>query len=197
MQDRSKAGRTFRKLSDQDMLDIRLMYTSGRYSETQLSVKFNVSISTIHRVLVGGNYMPTVDGCQESIDVQLKQGASRIRAGRKYHLTEDQVKHMRVLYATGKYTVGQLADHNGISDRQVHTILRGEQWRDVGGPLVPATHGHLGQANAQAKLDEVKVRVIRSMAANGMSQYAIAKDIQVSQAAVSKVLTGRTWTHVI
>ena len=102
-----------------------------------------------------------------------------------------------ILYATGKYTVGQLAEHYVISDRQVHTILRGEQWRDVGGPLVPATHGHIGQANAQAKLDEAKVRVIRSMAANGMSQYAIAKDIQVSQAAVSKVLTRRTWAHVI
>lgn len=197
MRDRSEAGRSFRKLSDQNNLDIRALYATGRYSETQLGERFSVSVATISRVLARNIFMPEDDGVQPAIDAQLAKSVTRIREGRKYTVTPEQVKHMRDLYAKGNHTQEQLAAHYGISRKQVNTILRGLQWRDVDGPLIAGATESKGEGNNQAKLTEDKVQEIRQLAKTGKSQYAIAKKFQVSQSTIGKILTGRTWAHVL
>jgi CRP-like cAMP-binding protein len=54
-----------------------------------------------------------------------------------------------------------------------------------------------GSANVNAKLGEDAVRQIRSLRAIGFTHDEIASNFGVSSSAVSDVLRGRTWKHVL
>ncbi len=53
-----------------------------------------------------------------------------------------------------------------------------------------------GTMDPNAKLNDVKVRRVRALAASGHSQQAIAAHFGVHQVAISCVLRGKTWKHV-
>lgn len=52
---------------------------------------------------------------------------------------------------------------------------------------------NVGEANGRAKLNIFFVRDIKRMLADGYSQKAIAREMRVSQALVSKIHTGKLW----
>lgn len=54
-----------------------------------------------------------------------------------------------------------------------------------------------GEANPRSKLTEQLVRRIREMRMDGFTQGEIAKSVGVCQTAVSSVVLGKTWRHVI
>lgn len=53
-----------------------------------------------------------------------------------------------------------------------------------------------GSANSQAKLDEAKVKEVRSMVRSGLSNSQVARAFGVSIMAISAIRNHRTWTHV-
>lgn len=55
----------------------------------------------------------------------------------------------------------------------------------------------LGSMNGLAKLTEESVHEVRRMRAMGATQQAIADKFGVSQASISSVLLGKTWSHVL
>jgi DNA-binding transcriptional regulator YiaG len=55
----------------------------------------------------------------------------------------------------------------------------------------------LGSANGLSRLTEESVREVRRMRKSGVSQQGIANRFNVSQASISSVLLGKTWSHVI
>ena len=54
-----------------------------------------------------------------------------------------------------------------------------------------------GEDNANAKLNDDLVRIIRLRSGTGQSQLKIAESLGVSRRTVGMVLSGKTWAHVI
>ena len=50
-------------------------------------------------------------------------------------LTEDVVKKIRGLYATGEYTQVVLGDRFGVAPNTIGNVIRGDRWAHVGGPV--------------------------------------------------------------
>lgn len=71
------------------------------------------------------------------------------------------------------------------------------RYRTVG-PLAPKPKlsRARGERHGMAKMDAEKVRKIRRLRADGLSQSRIATIVGISQENVSSVLRGRTWRHV-
>lgn len=53
-----------------------------------------------------------------------------------------------------------------------------------------------GINNKSSKLDPEKVRIVRELNKNGMSERKIAKQLDVSKGSIHKILLGITWRHV-
>lgn len=54
-----------------------------------------------------------------------------------------------------------------------------------------------GSKVCTAKLDEDKVRVIRSLCASGANQSELARQYDVTPGTINQIATNRTWKHVI
>jgi len=53
-----------------------------------------------------------------------------------------------------------------------------------------------GIKNGRAKLNNNKVRKIRAMLKDGISQQKIANEFQISRGAILKINLGKTWKHI-
>ncbi len=53
-----------------------------------------------------------------------------------------------------------------------------------------------GARHGQAKLTDSIVRNIRSLVAGGRTQRSVARQMQVSETTVSRIMKGRDWNHV-
>lgn len=109
--------------------------------------------------------------------------------------------------ATGEAEWGQILDLH-ISDSSVFPMLSMQSERGHSS-LTTLNHRWLverrttnsgirqsrpGVMNGSAKLNDASINLIHSLRSEGMKQIEIAKILGVSCSAVSKVLTGRTWT---
>lgn len=56
--------------------------------------------------------------------------------------------------------------------------------------------GRIGDRNGSSKLTDSKVRDLRRLSSEGMSQRSIAAILGVTQGVVSRVLLGKSWAHV-
>lgn len=113
-------------------------------------------------------------------------------------LTEPAVLDIVVLRAQG-HTLKSIARQHGVSFVTVQKILTGATWSHITGlprvrRLAPVPHQKRdcsGASNNFAKLSEDDVRAIR--ASTGMTQAQIAEKFSVSQATVSRILSGKRW----
>lgn len=55
----------------------------------------------------------------------------------RVHLTDDQVREIREMYAAGDVTQYDLADKFDVSNSTINSIVRGITHRDAGGPVTP------------------------------------------------------------
>ena len=53
-----------------------------------------------------------------------------------------------------------------------------------------------GIENAMARLKDEDIRVIRLQSAAGASTRSIGRRFKVSHVSISRILNGKTWTHV-
>jgi hypothetical protein len=72
------------------------------------------------------------------------------------------------------------------ADNVADKVAKGRQFRP----------DYVGSKNNMAKLDEEKVRVIRRLAKQGLSNRRIAESFAVSIMTISMIRNHRTWTHV-
>lgn len=88
----------------------------------------------------------------------------------KAKLNPKLAREIRELWATGEWTIKELADEFGVCTKTVRKVLTGQSWKTAGGPL------HQTGATVNRKLTEEKVRIIRRRAAARELQRVIAAD---------------------
>lgn len=121
-------------------------------------------------------------------------------------LTAHAARSIRERYVSGGCTQEELAAEHGVTIGAVNAVLKRRAWKGAGGPGLPSVlnavrasrkaHARVGASNGLAKLSAGVVVVIRARAARGEPQGRIARDLGVSQATVSRVVTRALWGHV-
>lgn len=97
----------------------------------------------------------------------------------KRHLTPAQVLSARRLYAAGGVTQLELARRYGVSHSAMGYLLRGESYKDVGGPI-----GTRGQPTASWNVSEA-----RRLRAKGWTYDELGERFGVSHVRVWRVLS--------
>lgn len=126
---------------------------------------------------------------------------NRLRVAR---LTVDQVRDIRLLYALEAVSYSEIAVRYGVNEHTIARIIRREYWKHVPEELAPpipeeriAFHSR-GQRNPGAKLSPTDVRTIRSAyAAGGITQRALARKYGVTPECISRLMTGKSWAHLV
>lgn len=115
----------FAKLTEQDVLNIRVFYNSGDKTLLQLSQIFGVSTSSVGDVVKGitwkhvGGPIYTSDGHA---------------CGERQHLaklTTTDIIHIRELHASGGYTYKSLSDKYGVTLSSIRSIVLKHSWKHV------------------------------------------------------------------
>lgn len=83
-----------------------------------------------------------------------------------------------------------VSSNNFLMNLTYGTGLENQQDRRIHGTAP------IGAANGRAKLDESKVRAIRTALGRGLNQYDIAAAYGISQSVVSKIHRRESWRHV-
>jgi len=63
------------------------------------------------------------------------------KTGVQGKLSPEKAKRIRELYATGKWKMGKLAKRYGVWYTTISHIVRGEAYRDAGGPISTKNYG--------------------------------------------------------
>lgn len=122
-------------------------------------------------------------------------------------LTEDQVREIARLYATGKHSQGEVGELFGVSDTTVHGIIYGKRWAHLNvafeskkGRGSPGDKNAMrkypekvarGERHSMAKLTDADVAKIREMYP-AKKQRELAAIFSVSQTQIGRVLRGES-----
>ena len=115
-------------------------------------------------------------------------------------LTEQDVMDMRKLYIGG-VRASELAKRYGIDHSTARSALLGESWGHVPGALDEVTFSKgnsvSGSSNPNSVLSECNVREARVLFSKGHRISNLARKYGVSRRAMSNVVHGRSWKHVL
>lgn len=112
---KNKLLKSRRKLNSYQIKKIIKLFNSGKYTQTQLSKDFNVSLTQIHRIVRGKSWG------NKNHDAILT----------KKNLTIEDVKKIKDMYKTKKYTQKYIAKVFGITSNHVYKILSGKKWSNI------------------------------------------------------------------
>ena len=183
----NRKSRYQQKLTKADVLQIVERCQSG---ETQAAVArdFPVSKAMVGRIMSGLNWSHVT-----GIDPH-KPGYVRGEASIHAKLTRSQVQEIVQRCEAGQ-CCSTVARDFPVATRQVQAIMRGDAWSHVtgitSGPGLPR-----GEEIHTAKLTEDDVVEIVQRYEAGEPQTGIARDFPVNQSQVSKIVRGKSWTHV-
>ncbi|HUU88082.1 MAG TPA: GIY-YIG nuclease family protein [Candidatus Glassbacteria bacterium] len=94
------------KVTKEMAQEIKDLFATGNYTQTQLAEEFNLSLTQVHRVVK---------------DAVLT----------KKNLKTEDVKRLKEMHATGDYTQTKLAKIFNLSNAQVSKIVNGKKWKNV------------------------------------------------------------------
>jgi len=115
----------FFKLSDKKVKEIRKLYFKEKYTQEQLAQKFGVAHQTIGSIVRGYSWSHIGDGKKYSFKKRRSRGEDHCLT----KLCNDDVREIRRLYSTGKYSHRQLAIFFGLKSKfSIGQIVRGETW---------------------------------------------------------------------
>lgn len=119
-------------------------------------------------------------------------------------LTEDQVREIVALRSEG-LTLIDIGARFDVHYTTVQKILLGKTWAHITGlprvdRLAPVPHRKRdckGSRNNLSKLTEEEVRAIHEMRREGKTNKEIAEHFSVRPHTIYKIVSGRSWTHLM
>lgn len=104
-----------RKLSDIQIKEVKSLFATNNYTQTQLSKQFNVSLTQIHRIVKGKSW-----GDKKHDEILTKK-----------NLNIQDVQNIKQMYSTNKYTQKELAQQFNCSLSHMNRILNGKKWKTI------------------------------------------------------------------
>lgn len=104
-----------RKLSDEQIKEIQILFANNNYTQTKLSKQFNVSLTQIHRIVKGKSW-----GDKDHDAILTKK-----------NMTADDARMIKIMYATDNYTQKELAKRFNCSANHIYRIISGKKWKNI------------------------------------------------------------------
>jgi transcriptional regulator with XRE-family HTH domain len=167
-------------LSEDEITEIQRRYLAGNISTRQLADEYGVSKATI---------MTHVDA-----EVMVQRRGKRIQ-----RLTDEQVATIRDRYAAGGIQQAALADEYGVGIEQISHIVRGDQWKDADGVILPDDNPtmHYGEWHVHAKLTNQQVIEARELYAwGGYTLKQLARMYDVGRTTMHRIVTGQVYARI-
>jgi len=101
-----------RKLTDQQINQIRELFFTNQYTQTILAKQFNISLTQIHRIVRGKSW-----GNKDHDEIITKK-----------NLTIDDVNKIKQLYSSGNYTQKELGLQFNCTTTHINKIINGKKW---------------------------------------------------------------------
>ncbi len=113
-------------------------------------------------------------------------------------LSDEIVREVLALYATGKYSQRQLAERYGVGPRAIQAALWRKTWKHVEPNKERVRRGRIhGEKHGRAILCEAAVKEIRAThQRGGTSERSLAKQYGVSRQLIGRVLRREVWKCV-
>lgn len=110
-------------------------------------------------------------------------------------LTEKKVLAIRHWVVAGKRTIASAARKFGGSERNIHDIVYGRIWKDVGGPTLKGDTVlfYKGRFNNDRKLTDVSARNIRIRVKKGSTIAEEARNYNVGESTIRRIVFG--WSY--
>ena len=112
---------------DETIVEIREQYVQGDTTYTNLANEYDMDVSAIS-LIVNGKRRIKAGGPIKGIDYNTKRPFFYLDA-------EQRARKVRKMYATGDYTMDEIAEHHDLSNGQVSVIVNGHQHKNAGGPI--------------------------------------------------------------
>lgn len=170
------------KLKEEDVVIIKSLI--GKESFGLIADRFGINETTVANIKSGKIW--------KSIDVPVDRDSIPIL--RKPHntptiLTKEQVIEIKTLYNQG-VSVGDLGRKFNVVSSNISQIILGKIWKEVG-PEITTKNPPKYQ-----KLDETKVKEIKTLLLAGWEQEKIAKKFSVCRPLISNIKSGKSWSQV-
>lgn len=110
-------------LTAENVAEARALYRAGQITQLVLATRFGVSEASMHAALTGETWAHV-------------EGARHVAIDTRRFLSDDEVRQIREMYASGTTTQEALADAFGASLSNINFIVHGTTRRSVGGPII-------------------------------------------------------------
>lgn len=162
------------KLTPAKIAKIRRHYAAGGVSLAELAQQYGVSKPAIWKY-VRNKSRKDAPGPTEP-------------ARPRTQMTDPLARELREAYAAGGVSIAKLARRYGFGQELISKVLKGQTWKNAGGPLLHRDQaGPLrGEAHHNSRLTDAQAEAIRqAYAAGGVSQSELARRFGVSPATIS------------
>lgn len=129
--DRDRKGRQNRgadvhtaKLTEEQVSEIVVLYTTGEFTHGSLAIKYNVSIHTIQRILYGQSWKHL-----SKLEYKVVDRSGEAHGSSK--LTEEMVLAIRSEYIPHKMTIRMLASKYKIGETAIWNIIHRKKWTHI------------------------------------------------------------------
>lgn len=120
------------KLTDNDVIEIRVLCQQGDKSYSKIAEAYGVSFTTIWNVMTGKSYKHLPIGKRSPRPLGVGKYAARGSRSANAVLTEEFVREIRRRYVEEEsITQRQLAAEYGISQTNLRSVLERKSWRHV------------------------------------------------------------------
>lgn len=126
--DRVARGEKHSNLTEQQVKDIRSLYTNERWTQQQIANKFGVQREVITSIIRGRTWKHISD--VPNISDPKRRGKSG-EQNQNAKFTETDIRAIRQKYASGHYTFSSLGRLYGVSYNTIQNIIRKKTWKDV------------------------------------------------------------------
>ncbi|WFG54200.1 putative HNH endonuclease [Myxococcus phage Mx9] len=116
------------RLTEEQVSELRRLYATGEYSQSELGKQFNVSPNTVHVAVRGKTWKHTTGAAPAVMAPRI--GAMVGERNGNARLTADDVRAIRGASAQG-VKPGVLAQKYGVTDTNIRRILQRLTWKNV------------------------------------------------------------------
>lgn len=185
--------------SIQGAREIRALYATGEYTQTEIAKKYGCSTPHVHRVINGTRWKEYDADPDKLLDVEPCEYVKPRDKKRKISSTEE-ADEIRRLYKSKKYTYTDLSKLYGCTRENIGAVIRNETWvnkdsRRLKNKRCTANHKKRIKATNKIKSLEQAEKIRALYASGAYKQYELAAIHGCSEPTISAIVRKRIWVN--
>lgn len=128
---RGDGRKSRRKLTNEQVVEIRRRYTAGEANGRELAAEYGVCVAAIYHLLSGRTFSDVGEPVPNERRRELHANRLKQNAGQRSLLLPEQVSEIKRRYSPRIVTAGQLATEYGVTPACIYSIVNGYSHKEV------------------------------------------------------------------